>query len=147
MVCYQVYVDPNSFNVTLFGIFTSLRATRFPTPSREYSVYALLEGEPGERGDLRLRCTDETTGAVLADHAQRTEIGALGKLPIARTKVNCTSAGPPPNNSQFSEGEIWPVNDPPVVLTAMPRPDETPPDEGVLETVNDPVITLGSANS
>ena len=79
LICYQVYVDPVSFNVTLFGIFTSLRATRFPTPAREYSVYALLQGEPGERGDLRLQCIDEATGAVLADHVQRVEMGSLGK--------------------------------------------------------------------
>ena len=82
LLCYQVYVDPVSFNVTLFGIFTSLRSTRFPTPSREYSVYALLQGEPGERGELRLECVDESTGAVLASHLQRAEIGALGKRHI-----------------------------------------------------------------
>ncbi len=67
-----------AFNVTLLGIFTSLRATHFPTPYRSIMVYTLLSGDPGENGQLRLRCVSELTGEVSADESMRVQVGDQG---------------------------------------------------------------------
>ncbi len=52
LLCDFVWVDPISNNHTILGVFTRLRARRFPTPLREISGYALLVGDPGEFGEL-----------------------------------------------------------------------------------------------
>jgi hypothetical protein len=57
------------------------------------------------------------------------------------------SIEPTSNESQSSDGQIWPVNDPPVVLSAEPRADVSEPEEGVLESVDDPVVTLRKQTS
>ncbi len=58
------------------------------------------------------------------------------------TKGVSMSAAPTPDNSQSSEGQIWPVNDPPLVLTPGAPSDDSASEEGVIEPVNDPVTTL-----
>ncbi len=79
MLCNAVYEDPSSHNVTLLGIFTTLRATRFPTPYRDISVYAILKGLPGESGQLTLSCSSIATGLECAKERQRIQIGASGR--------------------------------------------------------------------
>jgi hypothetical protein len=79
LLCHLVYEDPVSHNVTLLGTFTRLRATKFPTPHRDVSVYTLLSGEAGETGLLTLQCLAEATGEIRAEESQRVEIGAGGK--------------------------------------------------------------------
>jgi hypothetical protein len=79
LLCNYVYEDPLSFNVTLLGIFTSLRATRFPTPYRSMMAYTLLIGDPGQYGELRLQCISETTGEVCHEQSARVQIGVRGQ--------------------------------------------------------------------
>ena len=78
LICDQVYEDPVSHNVTLLGIFTTLRATKFPTPYRVMSVYTQLVGDAGEFGEVTLRCESTANGQVLAAETYRVQIGALG---------------------------------------------------------------------
>ena len=78
LICDHVHEDPVSHNVTLLGIFTTLRATKFPTPLRVMSVYSQLVGDPGEFGEVALRCESMTGGQVLATETYRVQIGASG---------------------------------------------------------------------
>jgi hypothetical protein len=78
LICDHVYEDPVSHNVTLLGIFTSLRATKFPSPFRVMSVYTQLEGDAGEFGDVTLRCESAADGRVIAEETYRVQIGVLG---------------------------------------------------------------------
>jgi hypothetical protein len=82
LLCHLVYEDPVSHNMTLLGMFTRLRATRFPTPYRDISVYTLLTGDPGELGQLALQCIAQATGQVCAEETQRIQIGGGGKRHI-----------------------------------------------------------------
>ena len=53
------------------------------------------------------------------------------------------STAPFPTNGQAPEGQIWPENDPPIVMRpALPASDKSP-DEGVVEPVNDPTLVFG----
>lgn len=79
ILCNAVYEDPASHNVTLLGIFTALRATRFPTPYRDISIYAILKGPPGETGQLTLSCTLLANGLECANERQRIKIGESGR--------------------------------------------------------------------
>ena len=78
LICDQVYEDPVSHNVTLLGIFTTLRATRFPTPYRVMSVYTQLVGDTGEFGAVTLRCESTAKRHLLAAETYRVQIGTLG---------------------------------------------------------------------
>ena len=60
--------------MTLLDVMTRLRSTRFPTPLDEFSVYTVLEGEPGERGDLNLDVVNDVTGKVISSFSGRAEI-------------------------------------------------------------------------
>ena len=82
LLCHLVYEDPISHNMTLLGMFTRLRATKFPTPYRDVSVYTLLSGDAGETGQLAMRCIAEATDEVCAEEAQRIQIGSEGKRHI-----------------------------------------------------------------
>lgn len=79
ILCNAVYEDPVSHNLTLLGIFTAVRATRFPTAYKDISVYAILKGQPGEIGEVTLSCTSLADGVELARERQRIQIGDLGK--------------------------------------------------------------------
>src|SRR5687768_13038171 len=79
ILCHAVYEDPASHNVTLLGIFNTFHATRFPTPYRDISIYAILKGSPGETGQLRLSCTLLATGLECANERQRIQIGESGR--------------------------------------------------------------------
>ncbi len=78
LLCDHVHEDPVSHNVTLLAIFTTLRATKFPTPYRVMSVYTQLVGDPGEFGEVGLRCESIATGQVLAAETYRVQIGTFG---------------------------------------------------------------------
>jgi hypothetical protein len=82
MICNAVYEDPSSHNVTLLGIFTALQVTRFPTPYRDISAYAILVGMPGETGELKLSCVSAGTGEECAQERQRVQIGEFGKRQV-----------------------------------------------------------------
>lgn len=82
LLCHLVYEDPVSHNMTLLGMFTRLRATKFPTPYRDVSVYTLLSGDAGETGQLALRCIAESTKEVCAEETHRVQIGSEGKRHI-----------------------------------------------------------------
>lgn len=82
LLCNYVYDDPISRNLTLLGIFTSLRATKFPTPYRSMMVYALLIGDPGESGELKLECVADATQAACGEDRLRVTIGEQGKRHI-----------------------------------------------------------------
>ena len=79
LLCDLVYEDPVSHNVTLLGIFTTVRATKFPTPYRIMSIYTQLIGDPGEVGELSLQCESVANGQVLAAESYRVQIGSFGK--------------------------------------------------------------------
>ncbi|MBI2478149.1 MAG: hypothetical protein HYV60_05735 [Planctomycetia bacterium] len=79
LLCNYVYEDPVSHNVTLLGIFTSLRATKFPTPSGATMVYTLLSGNAGTVGLLSLQVVSEQNDSVCIDESQRVQIGDSGK--------------------------------------------------------------------
>jgi len=82
LLCNAVYEDPSSHNVTLLGIFTELYSTKFPTPYRNISVYALLTGEVGEFTELTLACVSEMTQATVLSVSQRVQIGRNGKRQV-----------------------------------------------------------------
>jgi hypothetical protein len=79
LLCDLVYQDPVSRNVTLLGMFTDLRCSRFPSPSRLISAYALLTGDPGEMGQVTLTCIEDATGAVHLEERRRIQIGSNSK--------------------------------------------------------------------
>lgn len=80
LLCDLVWEDPQSHKHTLLGVFTGLTASRFPSPSRDFSLYALLRGRAGEFGELYLECLDDTTGAVVyASDTRRIQLGMGGK--------------------------------------------------------------------
>src|SRR5690349_6210646 len=79
LLCDLVYADPRTGNVTLLGIFTDIRSSRFPAPARAISAYALLTGDPAESGELVLECVEEEDGSVHLRESQRTQIGLNGK--------------------------------------------------------------------
>ena len=64
LLCDLVWEDPVSRNITLLGVFTALRATRFPSPQRSLSLYTLLLGRPDETGRLLLECVDVASGTT-----------------------------------------------------------------------------------
>jgi hypothetical protein len=72
------FEDPDSGNLAVLGIFTTLRATKFPTPYRVLSIYALLTGSPGETAELEFQCVS-ADGEVLARETSRIVLGSLGK--------------------------------------------------------------------
>ena len=78
ILCNAIYEDPLSHNVTLLGIFTAMRATRFPTPYRDISIYAILKGIRGQIGEISLACTS-SVGCECARERHRVQIGELGK--------------------------------------------------------------------
>jgi hypothetical protein len=82
LLCDLVYSDHRTGNITLLGIFTAIRPSRFPSPTRAISAYALLEGTPAEPGELVLECVEEQTGQSQFRDSQRTQIGLNGKLHI-----------------------------------------------------------------
>src|SRR5437660_9129399 len=82
LLCDFVWVDSISNNHTLLGVFTRLRASKFPTPFREISAFALLVGEPGEFGELALVCCVEDTGQVVYETGSRLAIGPEGKTQV-----------------------------------------------------------------
>jgi hypothetical protein len=82
LLCNLVYADPVSQDVTLLGVFTGLKATRFPTPARDFSVFALLVGEPEETGDLVLECREVSTGELCAEAKTRQQLGHGGKRQV-----------------------------------------------------------------
>ena len=79
LLCDLVHEDPRGHNVTLLGIFTDVRCSRFPSPSRLISAYALLDGDPGEVGEVTLACVEDATGDVQFEERQRIQIGSNGK--------------------------------------------------------------------
>lgn len=79
LVCHAVFEDPTSHNITLLGMFTRLRGTKFPTPYRDLSVYTLLTGTPAEIGQLNLKCIRESTGDLCAEESRRIQFGMDGK--------------------------------------------------------------------
>ncbi len=79
LLCNLAYADPVSQDVTLLGVFTGLQATRFPTPARDFSVYALLVGDPVETGEVLLECRQMTTGELCAEAGARQQLGSRGK--------------------------------------------------------------------
>ena len=79
LLCNLIYADPVSEDVTLLGVFTGLQATRFPTPARDFSVYALLVGEPVETGEVLLECRHVSTGELCAEARARQQLGSRGK--------------------------------------------------------------------
>ena len=79
LLCDFVYEDPTSHNVTVLGIFTAFRPSRFPSPARPFSAYALLVGGPGEAGELLLQCTEEDGELVHFYETVRTQLGSSGK--------------------------------------------------------------------
>ena len=82
LLCNQVYVDPASQDVTLLGIFTGLQATRFPTPARDFSIYALMVGEPVETGQLVVECREMSPGELCARIGGRVQLGSRGKRQV-----------------------------------------------------------------
>ena len=82
LLCHMVFEDPTSRNVTLLGIFTQLRASKFPTPARDLSAYSLLTGEPYATGDLRLKCEAVTTAIVCYDEWTRCQLTGAGKRQV-----------------------------------------------------------------
>jgi len=78
LLCNHVYEDPDSHNVSILGVFTTLRSTKFPTPYRVINVYALLAGEPGEVGELVFQCESDT-GELIAEETRGVLLGSLGK--------------------------------------------------------------------
>src|SRR5438552_1520782 len=79
LLCHLVFEDPTSNNVTVLGVFTQLRANRFPTPARDYSVYVLLTGAPHEADELLLQCSEVATGQMCAEVRSRTQLSGFGK--------------------------------------------------------------------
>jgi hypothetical protein len=82
LLCDLVYEDPVSRNITVLGMFTDLRCSRFPSPSRMFSAYALLDGDPGEIGEATLACVEDATGETRFVERQRVQIGSSGKRHI-----------------------------------------------------------------
>ena len=82
LLCNFVYEDPSSHNVTLLGVFTELYSSRFPTPYRSISVYALLTGDVGEFTELTLTSVSESTQKELLRIVQRAQIGRSGKRQV-----------------------------------------------------------------
>jgi hypothetical protein len=90
-----VYEDPVSQKHTLLGVFTGLRASRFPSPARDMSAYALLEGQPGESGILALQLQEEETPTPSHLAEGLVTIGQGGKrhVHIRLSKVRFPRAG------------------------------------------------------
>ena len=82
LFCDQVYEDPSSHNVTLLGIFTELFSTKFPTPYRDFSIYALISGDVGEFTELTLSCVSESSREELFNVTRRDQIGRNGKRQV-----------------------------------------------------------------
>lgn len=82
LLCNLVYADPVSQHVTLLGVFTAFQATRFPTPARDFSAYALLVGEPAETGELVLECREVITGELCAEARGTQQLGSRGKRQV-----------------------------------------------------------------
>jgi hypothetical protein len=82
LLCDLVHEDPRGHNVTLLGIFPDVRCSRFPSPSRLISAYALLDGAPGELGEVTLACVEDATGETHFQERQRVQIGSNGKRHI-----------------------------------------------------------------
>lgn len=81
LFCDQVYVDPGTGKVTLLGIFTQLRPTQFPSPFRDFVIFAMLRGDPGDSGLLRLTCMDAATEEILSQEETNQAFG-IGRLTI-----------------------------------------------------------------
>ncbi len=64
LLCDHVYQDPVSRKLTLLGVANTIRAARFPTPAREFTVWVLLAGDPGESGVLNFAISEEESGSV-----------------------------------------------------------------------------------
>jgi hypothetical protein len=82
LFCDHVYVDPGSGKPTLFGVFTELRPTKYPTPFRNFSVFAMLRGEPGENGTLSLECITATTEEVILESSKNLIFGRSEAIPF-----------------------------------------------------------------
>ncbi len=78
ILCNAVYEDPVSHNITLLGIFTAMRATKFPTAYRNLSIYAVLKGIPGHTGEVTVSCRSVQSEVECARERQRIQIGELG---------------------------------------------------------------------
>ncbi len=71
LFCDLAYVEPVSSKTTLMGIFTGLRANRFPSPFRSFTVFAMVRGDPGENGSFGFACIDAETDEVLYQEPER----------------------------------------------------------------------------
>jgi hypothetical protein len=82
LFCDQVFVDPSSGKATLLGIFTELRPTRFPSPFRQFAVFTMLRGEPGENGTLRCVCVSASNGKILLQFEKNLIFGLQKAIPF-----------------------------------------------------------------
>jgi hypothetical protein len=83
LFCDRLHRITETGNLTLAGIFTRLRVTAFPSPEQHIVLYALLVGDPGEKGEAELVCVERTTGSRLLSAKQSVEMGDEGKRSVA----------------------------------------------------------------
>jgi hypothetical protein len=80
--CDHVFVDPGSGKASLLGIFTEMRPTRYPSPFRNFAVFTMLRGEPGENGDLALRCVCVSTEEVILEQRRNLIFNEFKAIPF-----------------------------------------------------------------
>lgn len=83
LFCDRLHRITETGNLTLAGLFTRLRVTTFPSPEQHIVLYALLVGDPGERGDAELVCMEAATGNRLLSAQQSVQLGEEGKRSVA----------------------------------------------------------------
>jgi hypothetical protein len=64
LICEQVVIDARTRNISFTNRFTAFRVDQFPSPPRQFAVFASLTNGFGEH-ELRLELEDLQTGDVM----------------------------------------------------------------------------------
>lgn len=78
LLCDWVHED-QKHNVTLLGVFTEVTTPCFPSHPLSLSGYVLLNGDPGEVGEITWQLLEEETGFIYFQDSQRVQLGKNGQ--------------------------------------------------------------------
>ena len=94
--CDGVSENPNTRNVTVSGIFTTIRVDRLPSAETSVVVCALLRGQPEEEGHLRLTMAEPqgSNGAELLNGDVIIGRNGLRNIAIRLPPLTFQAAGP-----------------------------------------------------